>query len=87
MEGLLTVKDIHSKDSVMAKTDLKDAYFSIPIHKKHRKYLVFRALGRLYVFRALPFGLATAPFVYTRVSKKSSSLPPLSWDTFDCLFG
>uniref|UniRef100_A0AC34FUH3 Reverse transcriptase domain-containing protein n=1 Tax=Panagrolaimus sp. ES5 TaxID=591445 RepID=A0AC34FUH3_9BILA len=70
MEGLLTVKDILSKDSVMAKIDLKDAYFSIPIHKKHRKYLVFRALGKLYAFRALPFGLATAPFVYTRVSKK-----------------
>lgn len=69
MEGLLNVKDLLTPGCYMAKIDLKDAYFGIPIDNKDSKYLVFRALGKLYAFRALPFGLATAPYTYTRVTK------------------
>lgn len=69
MEGLLTVKDLLTPGAFMAKLDLKDAYFSIPIDENDRKYLAFRALGKIYMFRALPFGLAPAPYVYTRVTK------------------
>uniref|UniRef100_A0AC35F6U8 Reverse transcriptase domain-containing protein n=1 Tax=Panagrolaimus sp. PS1159 TaxID=55785 RepID=A0AC35F6U8_9BILA len=69
MEGLLNVKDLLTPGCFMAKIDLKDAYFGLPIDSKDSKYLVFRALGKLYAFRALPFGLATAPYTYTRVTK------------------
>uniref|UniRef100_A0AC35GWB7 Reverse transcriptase domain-containing protein n=1 Tax=Panagrolaimus sp. PS1159 TaxID=55785 RepID=A0AC35GWB7_9BILA len=67
MENLLMVKDLISKGAFMAKMDMKDAYFGVPIKSKYRKYLCFQVNGQMYAFRALPFGLATAPRVYTKV--------------------
>ena len=46
--------------------DLTDAYLHIPIHHRSRKYLRFTLRGRVYQFKALPFGLSTSPFVFTR---------------------
>ena len=47
--------------------DLKDAYFQIPIHPASRPLLRFVWQGRAWQFRALCFGLSTAPQVFTRV--------------------
>ncbi|MEL7079435.1 MAG: reverse transcriptase domain-containing protein, partial [Cyanobacteria bacterium J06582_2] len=51
----------------MVSTDLKDAYFQISVHPRSRKYLRFVFAGTVYQFRALCFGLSTAPQVFTRV--------------------
>ena len=48
------------------KIDLKDAYFSIPISPLHRKYLCFTVGNKTYQFTCLPFGLASAPWVFTK---------------------
>ena len=53
--------------------DLKDAFFHVPIAPRHRKYLRFTIQGRHYQFRALPFGLTTSPYVFTRVVKAVGS--------------
>ena len=45
--------------------DLKDAYFHIPVRKGLRKYLRFAYKGKVWQFRALPFGLSPAPWVFT----------------------
>ena len=47
--------------------DLTDAYLHVPIHRQSRKYLRFCLEGQTYQFKALPFGLATSPYVFTRV--------------------
>ena len=47
-----------------------DAYFHVPIHQKFQKYLRFHVQGQAYQFRALPFGIATAPLEFTRVVKE-----------------
>ena len=47
--------------------DLKDAYFQITIHGSSRKLLRFMSEGTVYQFKALCFGLSTAPQVFTRV--------------------
>jgi hypothetical protein len=47
--------------------DLTDAYFHIPISPKFRKFLRFVWEDRVYAFKAMPFGLSTAPLVFTRV--------------------
>ena len=49
------------------KIDLQDAYFHVPIHPSSRKYLRFALENRVYQFRVLPFGLNTAPQVFTRL--------------------
>ena len=51
----------------LASLDLKDAYFQTPIHPSSRKLLRFTSEGTVYQFRALCFGLLTAPQVFTSV--------------------
>ena len=50
--------------------DFKDTYFHIPIHSQSRKYMRFQLPGRSYQFKALPFGLSTAPMEFTVVAKE-----------------
>ena len=47
--------------------DLQDAYFHVPIHPNSRKYFRFAFENRVYQFQVLPFGLNTAPQVFTRL--------------------
>ena len=49
------------------KLDLQDAYFHVPIHPSSRKYLRFAFENRVYQFQVLPFGLNTAPQIFTRL--------------------
>ena len=58
----------------MVSIDLKDAYLQIPIHPDSRKYLRFVALNQVFQFKALCFGLSTAPQVFTRVMAPVSAL-------------
>ena len=51
----------------LASIDLKEAYFQIPIHQSSRKLLWFLSEGTVYQFKALCFGLLTAPLVFTKV--------------------
>ena len=41
--------------------DFKDAYFHIPRIPQSWKYLRFHVQGQFFQFKALPFGLSTAP--------------------------
>lgn len=47
--------------------DLKDAYFQVLVHPESRPFLRFFFRNRVYQFRALPFGLATSPRVFSRL--------------------
>jgi hypothetical protein len=47
--------------------DLTDAYFYIPISPKFRMFLRFVWEDRVYAFKTMPFGLSTAPLVFTRI--------------------
>ena len=50
--------------------DLSDAYLHIPIHPNSRKYLRFCHRSQVFQFTSLPFGLATAPQVFTVIVKE-----------------
>ncbi|KAJ1209615.1 hypothetical protein NDU88_004989 [Pleurodeles waltl] len=56
-----------NKGDWMVSVDLQDAYFHIPILKSHRKYLRFVVGSQHYQFAVLPFGLTSAPRVFTKV--------------------
>jgi len=49
--------------------DLKDGYYHVAIHPSHRKFLVTNINGTLYQFVGLPFGLQSAPWVFTKVMR------------------
>ena len=63
-------KDVaYTRDFIQIYTDFKDAYLSVPIHESCRKFLRFLWKGTFYQFKALPFGLCSAPRIFTKVLK------------------
>ena len=50
----------------MISADLKDGYYHLGIHDDHQQYLTTVLDGELVQFMALPFGLSTAPRVFTK---------------------
>lgn len=71
LEDLRTAVKLVSEGSYMGTLDLKDAYFLIKIDNEFKKFLRFQfgETNNLYQFNVLPFGLNTAPFVFTKVMK------------------
>ena len=67
METVASVLLSVREGDFLASLDLKDAYFQIPIHGSSRKLLRFMSEGTVYQFKALCFGLSTAPQVFIRV--------------------
>ena len=51
----------------MVSLDLQDAYLQVPVHPSSRCYLQFCVGNSVLQFRALCFGLSTAPQTFTRV--------------------
>ena len=54
--------------------DLTDAYFHVPVHPDYRKYLRIVHRGRVYQFKALPFGLSTAPYLFTKIMSEVKAI-------------
>ena len=67
MENLRSIKKAIKKDDYLVSIDLQDTYMHIPIHPAYRKYLRFKIQGKVYQFKVLPFGLASAPRVFTKM--------------------
>jgi len=49
--------------------DLKDGYYHLAVHPSHRKFLTTVINGTLYQFVGLPFGLQSAPLVFTKLMR------------------
>ena len=61
MDTLETVTRMMKPGCFMASVDLKDAYYTVPMHSNHQKYLKFTFDGTLYQYTCLPSGLSSAP--------------------------
>ncbi|XP_068096310.1 CCAAT/enhancer-binding protein gamma isoform X1 [Hyperolius riggenbachi] len=71
MENIYSVRNVLMKGMFLASIDLQDAYLHLPIHPGHQKYLRFAiqkgSLTAHYQFQALPFGLTSAPRIFTKI--------------------
>ena len=63
------LKDLLREGDFMVKIDLNDAYFTVRIWQSHLTILRFVWKETMYEFACLPFGLASAPRVYTKLLK------------------
>ncbi len=71
METLASIRDLQ-KGMWMISLDLKDAYLHGSIVPRHRRFLRFALRDQhgslqIYQWRVLPFGLATAPRLFTKL--------------------
>ena len=70
METPESIRASIRKGEWVTSLDLTDAYLHVPIHLLSRKFLRFHHRGQTYQFLSLPFGLATAPLVFTKLVKE-----------------
>ena len=68
-EGIHMLRDLLKLGDWFVKIDLKDAYLTVPIWINHQKYLCFLWKGSMLEFACLPFGLASAPRMFTKLMK------------------
>ena len=70
LESPTSVRDsIHPNDWATS-IDLTDAYYHIHIHKADRKFLRFVWRGQVFQYICLPFGLAPAPWLFTKLTRE-----------------
>lgn len=67
MESLRSVVASLERGEFLASIDIQDAYLHVPIARSHQRFLRFAVGSTHFQFVALPFGLATAPRVFTKV--------------------
>ena len=70
METPESIKASLSPGEWVSSIDLSDAYLHMPIHQNSRKYIMFCHNSQVFQFTSLPFGLATAPQVFTMIVKE-----------------
>ena len=80
LEIIKSVLNLVTPNCYMAKIDIKDAFYSIPILPEHQKFLKFSLQRKLYKFTCLPNGLFSGPGKFTKLLK-----PPLAELRLDCL--
>lgn len=69
LEDMRTACKLLSQNCCMTKIDLKDAYFSLAVDEEFKFFLRFRFRDELYEFNCIPFGLCSAPFIFTKIMK------------------
>ena len=72
-EPLQSVLNIIRPNCRMACVDLKDAFYTAPIHPDHQKFLKFKWQEHCYAFTRMPNGCNEAMRVFTKLLK-----PPFS---------
>ena len=67
MENLRNILPLIKVNDWAASIDLVDAYLHVPIARFAQHLLGFAVGNKMYQYRALPFGLKTAPRIFTRI--------------------
>lgn len=66
-DAISTIRTL-GRGTEMAKLDLKDAYRMVPVHPQDYHLLGVEWKGEVFLDRALPFGLRSAPKIFTAIS-------------------
>jgi hypothetical protein len=66
LDSIRSVKNTLQRGDFATSLDLQDAYLHIPIRPMHKQFLRFAYGDDHFQFRALPFGLSSAPRAFCR---------------------
>ena len=67
LESIEDSLDFITEDCYFGSADLKDAYYSIPVHENYQKYLKLSWKDDYYQYFVLPNGFSPAVRVFTKV--------------------
>jgi hypothetical protein len=67
MDSIWSAIRLMKPNCYMASIDMKDAYYSVPIHPGYQKYLKFNWKGKQYRFVCFPNGLAICHRKFTKL--------------------
>ena len=74
MDSLQSVLNIIRPNCWMASVDLKDAFYKVPIHPDHQKFLKFKWQEHGCAFRGIPNGYSEAMRVFAKLLKTPFSI-------------
>jgi ribonuclease HI len=86
MESIQAVFDMSQIDDWATTLDIKSAYSHVTVQAELRPYLAFEFEERLYRYRTVPFGLKTAPRVFTRLMRPVAQWIRQQLDTRICVY-
>lgn len=66
-EDYKTASQFFKHNAYMFKWDFRSGYYHIDIAENYRTFLGFQWDGMYYCFTVLPFGLSSAPFIFTKI--------------------
>jgi hypothetical protein len=72
MDSLNLLTHLADLDDLMFSLDLASSYHQVDMDPRYYTYLGFQWDGEFYVFRVLPFGLASAPWCFTKIMRTIS---------------
>lgn len=65
---------LHGPSIMLSKLDIKEAYRMVPVDPQNRFLLGIRWNSRYYIDTRLPFGLCSAPKIFTAVTDDLESI-------------
>lgn len=68
-ENVNTARDVLEQGGFLFQFDIKSAYPHVRVNPDHWGMLGLEWEGRWFVYTVLPFGLATAPFIFTKLMR------------------
>ncbi len=85
-EGLKDLSELAEKGDHAVSFDLTSGYYHVELHPRTRTYTGFEWKGNYYFYNCLPFGLATDPWLFSKVRRevviywrKGASTTSLTW--------
>jgi hypothetical protein len=69
-EGLTDIADMANKGDYSLSYDLTSGYYHVALHPDSRRFVGFKWEGTYYQYNCLPFGLSTAPWVFSKVIRE-----------------
>ncbi|KAA6401479.1 MAG: putative reverse transcriptase [Streblomastix strix] len=66
MNGTDQVRDLIRKGDWVTSLDQKSAFHHLTVYPPHKPYLAFEAMGKVYQYRAMPFGTQHSPIFFAQ---------------------
>ena len=69
-EGLSDLADMSERGDYPISYDLTSGYYHEPLHPDSRRFVGFQWKGVFYPYNCLPFGLSTAPWIFSKIIRE-----------------